>query len=84
MTGWERHSLHSIPGVKVGKVRVQVLGTGGHTFMLTEECLPGEAVTYRGVRNTRFLSQKRKEICLGECVSITLPFYLTALKIVRD
>lgn len=45
MTGWERHSLHSFPGEKVGKVRVQVLGPGGHTFMLTEQCLQREVVT---------------------------------------
>lgn len=42
MTGWERHSLRSISGVKVGKAGVQELGTGGHTFMLTKVCVSEE------------------------------------------
>lgn len=41
-TGWERHSLRSVLGVKVGKVRVQALGMGGHTFMLTKLCASEE------------------------------------------
>lgn len=42
MTGWERHSIHSSPGLKVRKVRVQTLGMGGQTFMLTKVCVSKE------------------------------------------
>lgn len=48
MTGWERHSVRSIPVVKVGKVRVQEVGTGGHTFMLTKCVSPWSSTDSEG------------------------------------
>lgn len=47
MTGWERHSLRSVPRVKVGKVRVQEVYERSHFHVGTSVYLQGEAVTRR-------------------------------------
>lgn len=77
MTGWERHSLRSIPGVKVGKVRVQVLGTGGHTFMLTEVRASEEQrrQSERARTHWGFELEEEGNLFGRVCVCLALPLY---------
>lgn len=57
MAGWECHPLCSIPAVKVRKVRVQEVGTGGHPFMLTKFASPWfPTATKPGVEKHIFFS----------------------------
>lgn len=73
MTGWERHSLHSIPGGESGKSQSSSgRNERSHFYVDKSVCLQGEAVTERGVSNTGVLSQGRKEICFGSTVALPL------------
>lgn len=72
MTGWERHSLRSIPVVKVGKVRVQKVRTGGHTFMLTKCVSPWSSTDrVRGEKHWGFERVVEGHLFLGESASNT-------------
>lgn len=66
MTGWERHSHHAIPRVQVGKVRVQVLGTRGHTFTKKNPTVVERLSVSKGET-----VMKGKETGLGEFVRST-------------
>ena len=82
-TGWERHSLRSVRGVKVGKVRVQTLGMGGYSFMLTRVCVSKER--QRGQKHWGFeLRGRRKFVWSSVCVcSWHFHSTLTTLKAVE-
>lgn len=72
MTGWESHSLRSLPVVKVGKVRAQHAEMGGHTFMLIKCVSPWSGTDrVRGEKHWGFEKVVEGHLIFGKCASNT-------------